>query len=195
MNPQQQSPSMGMMPDYDDGYSGSNTYDVDETEFLKLILDVDDILDSFEHRVLRGEIKRINKKTGEEYWESPPTSKPPVNEIGVREIMARLIGRVTKAAKLTYKEDEEVYKDMFHIDMSLSELFAKRCDAWEMNLETMKSIKDSCIELIEDIVFSSRNGFTAINIKSTYSRSDVSRNEGSGGSQRSFLGIPLGRKK
>lgn len=182
--------------DYGDDFGSAGTYDKQEAEFLKLILDVDDILENFEHRVLRGEIKKINLKTSEEYWEKPTESKPPVNETGVREIMARLIGRVTKAAKLTYKEDEECYKDLFYLDMSLSELFAKRCDAWEMNMETMKSIKDSCLELIEDIVFSSRNGFTAINLKSSYSRSDVSRSEGVADGKRSFLGIPLpGRKK
>jgi len=188
-----------MMDDYgsySSSYPSSSTYGQDEKEFLKLILDVDDVLENFEHRVLRGEIRKINMKTAEEYWEKPYDSAPPVNEIGVREIMARIIGRVTKAAKLTYKEDEEIYKDMFHLDMSLSELFAKRCDTWEMNIEVMKSIKDSCIEMVEDIVFSSRNGFTAINIKSTYSRSDVSRNEGDSKSgKRTFMGIPLpGRK-
>lgn len=181
---------------YEDGPAPISSYDNEEKELLKLILDVDDILENFEHRVLRGEVKKVSKKTGEEYWENPSYIKPPVNEIGVREIMARLIGRITKAAKLTYHTDEECYKNLFYTDMSLSELFAKRCDAWEMNLETMKAIKDSCLELIEDIVFSSRDGFTAINIKSTYSRSDVSRSEGSQqSSRRTFLGIPLGRKK
>lgn len=197
------SPSMGgsgssSMSDFDfdsSPISNSGNSGSDEKELLKLILDVDDVLENFEHRVLRGEIRKINNKTYVEYWEKPIDCKPPVNEIGVREIMARLIGRVTKAAKLTYKEDEECYKDMFHLDMSLSELFAKRCDTWEMNLETMKSIKDSCLEVIEDIVFSSRSGFTAINLKSQYSRSDVSRSEGGTQQQRSFLGIPLGRKK
>jgi len=188
-------PHTNVIDDYDIG-STSGTYDKQEGEFLKLILDVDDVLENFEHRVLRGEIRRINMQTSEQYWEKPIDSKPPVNEIGVREIMARLIGRVTKAAKLTYKEDEECYKDLFYTDMSLSELFAKRCDTWDMNLETMKSIKDSCLELIEDIVFSSRSGFTAINIKSQYSRSDVTRNEGSSDSnKRTFMGIPLPRKK
>jgi len=187
------------MMDFDSPMSSpAGNYEDEEKEFLKIILDVDDVLENFEHRVLRGEIKRVNMKTGEPFWEKLAGSAPPVNEIGVREIMGRLLGKVSKAAKLTYMEDEECYKSLFYFDMSITEFFAKRCDRWEMDLETMKAIKDACIEMVQDIVFSSRSGFTAINLKSQYSRSDVTRSEGTSSESkgRSFLGIPLpGRRK
>ena len=192
MSPQFQDP----MFDEGMGSHGGGVYDKEEAEFLKLVLDVDDVLDNFEHRVLRGEIRRTNPKTSEKYWEKPYDSKPPVNETGVREIMARILGRISKAAKLTYHTDEECYSALFYTDCSLAELFAKRCDAWDMNIETMKSIKDSCMEMIEDIIFSSRDGFTAINLKSSYSRSDVTRSDSQQTqSKGGFLSSVLGRKR
>ena len=177
--------------------SGAGVYEQNEEEFLKLVIDVNDVLENFEHRVLRGEIKKMRRETGEEYWEPMPGSDQIVNELGVREIMSRVIGRVSKAAKLSYKEDEEIYKDMFYFDFSITELFAKRSDAWNLSLENAKSIKDSAVEVVWDILASSRNGFTAINVRSTYSRSDVSRTDQSqSGGNRTFLGIPIpGTKK
>jgi len=188
----QQMPSMNY--DYDDspGMSGMSAYHNEEDDFLKNVIDVNEDLENFEHRVLRGEIKKINPKTGEEYWEPIPNGEYILNELGIREIMSRVIGRVTKTAKLSYKEDEELYKDIQYFHFSMAELIAKRSDAWELKEEIAKSIMDSSVELVFDILCASRNGFTAINLKSTYQKSDVTRSDSqSGGQQKSFLGIPI----
>ena len=190
-------PQQSSMPNLDENsFGGENsTYDTQEQELLKLQLDVKDLLDDFEHRVLRGEYKAWNAKTCREEWTKyDKTATPMINEIGIRELLSRIIGRVSKAAKLTYKTDEEIYKDMFYFDMSITELIAKRSDAWEMGEEMAKAIKDAAVELVWDIVASSRNGFTAINIRSQYSRSDVTRMDGSQKEGKSFLGFPLGGK-
>jgi hypothetical protein len=180
--------------DYESDISSpAGIYDDKENDFLKSVIDVSEDLENFEHRVLRGEIKKMHKTTGEEYWEKIPGSDQIMNELGVRELMSRVIGRVTKSAKLSYKEDEELYKDIMYFDFSISELVAKRSDSWGMNEELAKSIKDSAIELVWDILCSSRNGFTAINIKSTYNKSDVTRTDSqqTGGNRRTFLGIGI----
>ena len=57
-----------------------------------------------------------------------------------------------------------------------------------------KSIKDSMVELVWDVLASSRNGFTAINLRTQYTRQDVSRNDSQQQTQKTFLGIPLGKK-
>lgn len=180
----------------DIGGGDSGTYGEEQQELLRLQIDVSDVLNDFEHRVLRGEQQVINMKTSEKSWEIiSPESQKVLNELGVRELMARIIGNVSKAAKLTYKTDEEIYKDMFYFDMSITELIAKRAGKWEMDIETCKSIKDSCVELVWNVVSSSRNGFTAINMRSQYSRSDVTRMDSQQkGEGKSFLGIPLSRR-
>jgi len=77
--------------------------------------------------------------------------------------------------------------------MSLTEMISKRADYWDLDIETAKMIKDACVELVQSILFSARNGFTAINLRTQYTRSDVSRSEGQA-TQKTFLGIPLGSK-
>lgn len=182
-------------PDYIGG-EGFATYDKEEKELLRLQIDVSDLLEDFEHRVLRGQIRKVNEQSGKEEWVPISESqKPIINEFGIREVMGRLIGKITKAAKLTNKTDEEIYKDMFFFDMSITELFAKRSDFWEMDIETAKALKDAAVELVWDIAASARDGFTAINLRSQYQKSDVTRSDSSGSGQKSFLGIPIGGKK
>jgi hypothetical protein len=184
---------------FDDGlsdYPQNATYEEKEKEFLKEILDVSRTLLIFEQRVLRGKYRVVNEETGKNEWVELVPDHKLMNELGVREIMAVLSAKITTEAKMTYKEEEEIYTEMFFADMSLSELFAKRCSNWEMDIEVMKSIKDACISLMWDSVTSARNGFTAINLRSQYmkqdvSRSDTSTNQKSGG----FLSNLLGRSK
>jgi len=166
-----------------------------EQGMFKLQVDVSEELKTFENEILRGSVEKIDTRTGQKKWMLiAPDEKPPVNELGVREIISRLKARVTKIAKLSCKDDEEIYKDMFYFDMSISELIAKRSGKWNMDIEIAKNIKDACIELVWDVLASSRNGFTAINLKSQYSRQEVSRIDSNEGQKRSFLGIPMGRK-
>lgn len=193
---QQNIPNAPSMPDYGDESGGSGTYGEEPDELLRLQIDVKDVLDDFEHRVLRGEQLVTDLKTSTRSWVViSPESQKVLNELGVRELMSRVIGSVSKVAKLTYKTEEEIYKDLFYFDMSITELIAKRANKWCMEIETAKSIKDSCVELVWNVISSSRNGFTAINLRSQYSRSDVTRSDNQskeGG--RSFLGIPLGKR-
>jgi hypothetical protein len=180
---------------FDDGdyNQGSPTYDSQEQEFLKVQIDVTNLLEDFEHRVLRGEYKSTDIKTAQTSWKPMVANGALMNELGVRELMSRLVGKVSVIARLTYKEDEEIYKDMFYFDMSISELVAKRAENWDLDVEVAKSIKDACIDLVWDVVASSRNGFTAINLKSQYQKSDITRTDAtSGGSQnKTFLGVPI----
>ena len=184
---------------YDSDFSQNYTqsYEDEEKEFLKSIVEVGDVLDNFEHRVLRGGIRYIDYETGKSGWSYPEKEFQMMNEIGIRELMSRIIGRISKVTRLTFKTDEEIYKDMFYFDMSLTELIAKRSDAWGLSLENAKAIKDASVELVWDCVSSSRNGFLAINLRSQYTRSDVSRNDQAATSttKRSFLGIPLPSKR
>lgn len=182
--------------DADSYVPDSGTYGEGDKEYLKEQIDVNEQLEDFEHRVLRGEYKYVDADTGQGSWKKmAPDDDPLINERGIRELMARIIGRVTKIAKLTFKTDEEIYKDMFYFDMSITELIAKRSGVWQLDIETAKSIKDSAVELVWDTVACSRDGFTAINLRSQYSKQDITRTEGESGKQKSFLGIPIGGKR
>lgn len=175
----------------DDYYGGLPPVE-ENMELLRLQLEVKNLLEDFEHRVLRGEYKHYDPKSGQEKWMPIPGAKKIINEIGIREILGRVIGKVTIAGKLTYKTDEEIYRDMFYFDMSITELVAKRAELWELDVETAKSIKDAAVDLVWDIVASSRNGFTAINLRSQYSKQDISRSDqAEQGDKKTFLGIPL----
>ena len=183
--------------DYNDDFNNINdspNYGEEEQDQLRFQLDVKPILLDFERRVLRGQYESINSTTGEREWKSfDPRAKKIINEIGIREILGRLFGYCNIATKLSYYKETEIFTNLFYFDMSLTELVAKRADYWELDIETAKSIKDACIELIQSILFSARNGFTAINLRTTYSRQDVSRTDGGQSSPRTFMGIPLGK--
>jgi hypothetical protein len=184
-------------PGYDDSYESSDnhqSYDDKDQEFISAIIDVSKTLKHFEMTVLRGRYESEDTKTGEKKWvKFDPNAKSIINEIGVREILGRLSGYVNKETVMTYFEEEEIYKNLFYADMSITELFAKRADYWELDCEVAKSIKDSCIELIQSILFRARRGFTAINLRSTYSKSEVSRTDQQNKPTKTFLGIPIGK--
>jgi hypothetical protein len=189
--------STAAMDDFDDDVGDSSQYKNEDLSYLTQQIDVEAVLKRFENEILRGRIEEVNPQTGKVIFKLiSPQDKPPVNELGVREILARMKARVTTIAKLSYKTEEEIYKDMFYFDMSITELIAKRSDKWEMDMEIAKSIKDATVELVWDVLASSRNGFTAINLRSQYQKQDISRTDYStqqGG--KTFLGIPIGGKR
>lgn len=185
--------------DYDDGYNDNmgdvGSYENEEQDQLKFQLDVKPILLDFERRVLRGQYESIDHQTGERKWvRFDPHAKPIINEIGIREVLGRLFGYCNVATKLSWYSEQEIYKNLFYFDMSLTELCAKRADYWEMDIETVKMIKDSAIELVQSILFSAKNGFTAVNLRTQYTRSDVSRSEPTQ-TGKTFMGIPLGGQR
>ena len=174
----------------------SATYEEDAREFIRDLIDVKPLLDDFEHRVLRGEFLCIDAENGtKQYRKYDNDAKKIINEIGIREIMGRLLGFANQITRMSYYEDEEIYKNMFYFDMSLTELIAKRAGIWELDIETAKAIKDAAIEIVQSVLFCARNGFTAINVRTTYSKQDVTRTDASENKKGgSFLGIPLGKK-
>lgn len=164
----------------------------DGSNILKLQIDVEEAMQKFEMEVLRGLKVFVDYEKGEKkYVEIAPGTKPLCNNLGIKEILSRMRGRVTTIARLTYKTDEEIYKDMYQFHMSIVELFCKRCDVWEMDEELVKPIIDAAIELVQDIVFSARKGFTAINIRSSYQRSEVEKVGNDSTQPKSFLGIKI----
>lgn len=176
-------------------FTNSGTYEEREKEFLKEVLDVNRTLLIFEQRVLRGRYRIVNEQNGKVEWKELVPEKKIMNEQGVREIMAILAGKVTPEAKMTWKDDEEIYVEMWHTDNMLSELFAKRCSNWEMDIEVIKAIKEACVSLIWDTITSSRNGFTAINMRSQYMKQDVTRSDTSQQTKNGgFLSNLLGKR-
>ena len=69
--------------------------------------------------------------------------------------------------------NDEIMKDMFQFHRTLIETFSLRADDWALDEELIKPIQEACVSLVEDVVFSSRDGFTAMNIRSTYSRHET----------------------
>lgn len=190
---------MNTATDFEEGkYNGGGaTYAEDEKEFIKELIDVKPLLDDFEHRVLRGEFLCVDATQGtKQYKKYDAKAKLIINEMGIREIMGRLLKFANQITRMSYYEDEEIYKNMFYFDMSLTELIAKRAGLWELDIETAKAIKDAAIEIVQSVLFCARNRFTAINIRTTYSKQDVTRTDTSENKKGgSFLGIPLGSKK
>lgn len=179
-----------------DSYNSNDTstYGEPEQEILAKIIEVRADLDRFEHTVLRGEYEFVDVEKGQKVWKKyDENAKAIINELGIREIMGRLLGYGTPQTVLGYFEEEEIYKNLFYFDMSMAENIAKRSDAWELDVETAKMIKDAAVELIQSILFRAKKGFTAINMRTQYSRSDVSRSDNQPSTKKSFLGISLGK--
>jgi len=143
---------------------------------------------------LRRKRLRVDLKTKTKTWVPMAAGVNPIcNELGISEILGLLRGKATVIGRLTKKTDQETMNDMFQFDRVLIELFASRADDWELDEELAKALKEACVSLVEDIVFSSRNGFTAMNLKSSYHRSESSNvnSEVNQIQKRGILGIKI----
>ena len=175
-------------------YEGAASYAEQDPEFIRLQIDVERDLDKFTQEVLKGLVEVDDVDTGEKRWTPiAPGQKPPMNELGVRGILVLMKGAVTKISKLSCKTDEEIKKDMFYFHMTLVNSLYLNSDLWEIGLNDVEALKESAIRLVWDVAASSRDGFTAINLRSQYSMSEVSHLDNKPKSRGSFMGIPLGR--
>lgn len=163
------------MEEEERGYEGahySGGSQISDT-FLNLMIEVEETLNKFKMETLRREELVVDVEKRTKKWE--PISKgikPVCNDLGIAEIMGMVRGRVTTFGRLTKKTDEEIMKDMFQFHRTLIETFSLRADDWELDEELIKPIQESCISLVQDVVFSSRGGFTAMNIRSSYTRNE-----------------------
>lgn len=162
------------------------------TEYISEQIDVDKELQRFTMEVLRGKVKIVNQKTNKEEWVDIYPGKKMMNELGVRGFLSLLKGVVTKLSKLSNKTDEEIMKDMFYFDMRLTTTMYAHGDEWEIDLADFESLKEACVRLAWDVSASSRDGFTAKNLRSQYSRVDSTRSENSiPQKKKSLFGVNL----
>ena len=175
-------------------YEGAASYAEPDPEFIRLQIDVERDLDKFTQEVLKGLVEIEDPLSKEKKWVPiAPGQNPPMNALGVRGILVLMKGAVTKISKLSCKTDEEIKKDMFYFHMTLVNSLYLNSDLWEIGLADVEAIKESAIRLVWDVAASSRDGFTAINLRSQYSMSEVSHLDNKPKSRGSFMGIPLGR--
>jgi len=157
-------------PDYQ-GYANSEE---PSDSFLKAMIEVEETMQKFEMETLRRKRLQVDLKTKTKKWVPMAIGIGPVcNELGISEILGMLRGRATVIGRLTKKTDVQIMSDMFQFDRALTELFSLRADDWELDEELAKPLKEECLGLIQDIIFSSINGFTAVNLKSQYSRHEA----------------------
>jgi len=160
--------------------------------FLKAMIEVEETLKQFKMETLRRETLVVDLKTKSKKWVPiAPGIKPVCNDLGISEIMGMVRGRVTVIGRLTKKTDDEIMKDMFQFHRTLIETFSLRADDWDLDEELIKPIQESCISLVEDVIFSSRGGFTAMNVRSSYSRHEnatVGNNDREG---KTILGVKV----
>lgn len=183
-------------PEQPEKYEGSQSYGETDPEFIRLQIDVEKDLDRFTQEVLRGLVQIMDDTTGEKIWVPIAQGQsPPMNELGVRGLLVLMKGAVTKISKLSCKTDDEIKKDMFYFHMTLVNSLYLNSDRWDIGLSDVEAIKESALRLVWDVAASSRDGFTAINLRSQYSMSEVSHSDNKPKSKGSFMGIPLGRGK
>jgi hypothetical protein len=174
-----------------DNYQGYAGNPEPSDSFLKAMIEVEETLNKFEMETLRRKRLQVDLKTKTKKWVSMAVGINPIcNELGISELLGFLRGRATVIGRLTKKTDIEIMGDMYQFDRALIELFTLRADDWELDEELAKPLKESCIGLIEDIIFSSRGGFTAINLRSSYQRTESSNTTQENTPQkRGILGI------
>lgn len=190
---QQQTQQQYAADDFLPKSNDSGMYQEAEKELLKIIIETKTLIDNFEHITLRGEYPEQDPDKGL-IWKKYDTHRQIINEIGISEIKARLSGIVNEKTPISYVNEEDYYKKMFYFDMSVSEMFGKRCDVWELDMETAKSVKDAMIEIAETVLSMAKEGFTAINFKTQYQKHDIQRNEGQGQQEggKTIFGIKMG---
>jgi len=175
---------------YQTPYSNNNS-DMSDS-FLKVMVEVEETLQKFEMETLRRKRLVVDLRTKTKNWEPMAKGVGEVcNELGISEILGMMRGRGTVIGRLTKKTDEEIMKDMFQFHRAMIELFSLRADDWKLDEELAKPLLEACISLIQDIVFSARGGFTAINLRTQYSRheqANATTNENEG---NSILGMKI----
>jgi len=160
--------------------------------FLKAMIEVEETLRQFKMETLRRETLVVDLETKSKKWKPiAPGIKPVCNDLGISEIMGMVRGRVTVLGRLTKKTDEEIMKDMFQFHRTIIETFSLRADDWELDEELIKPIQESCLSLVEDVIFSSRGGFTAMNIRSSYSRHENANIGREDREDRKILGVKI----
>ena len=161
--------------------------------FLKAMIEVEETLQKFEMECLRRKRLQVDLKTKTKKWVPMAEGvKEICNELGISEILGFMRGRATVIGRLTKKTDEEIMKDMFQFDRAIIEMFALRADDWQLDEELCKPLKETCIGLVQDIIFSSRGGFTAINLRSQYGRHENVSTTTPNEQSKSILGIKYG---
>jgi hypothetical protein len=177
-------------------YPQENIQDVEYSDsFLKVMIDIEETMKKFEMEVLRRKRLTVDLKLKKKMWIPIAKGVEPIcNELGISEILGFMRGRATIPGRLTKKTSEEIYKDMFQFDRALTEMITLRADDWNLDEEMAKPLKEECLAIVQDIVFSSLNGFTAINVRSQYSRHENANSnldEKEGGN--SIMGIKIKR--
>jgi hypothetical protein len=182
-----------MVDEYNDQYQNySNQGQEMSDSFLKAMIEVEETMQKFEMETLRRKRFKVDLKTKTKRWIPMAEGINPVcNELGISEILGMMRGRATIIGRLTKKTDEEIMKDMFQFHRAMIELFALRADDWQLDEEIAKPLLETCIGLIQDIIFSSRGGFSAINIKSSYNRNENVNSTSQDTQQRSVMGLKI----
>lgn len=174
-----------------EGYEPTNANLEPSDTFLKTMIEVEETMQKFEMETLRRRRLKVDLKTRKKSWVAMAEGIGPVcNELGISEILGMLRGRATVIGRLTKKTDEEIMKDMFQFHRAMIELFSLRADDWDLDEELAKPLLETCIGLIQDIIFSSRGGFTAMNVRSSYSRHENTSNSGPE-PQRTIMGLKI----
>jgi hypothetical protein len=160
-----------------------------DDSFLKLMIEVEQDLTKFEMETLRRKRLHVDLKTKAKQWLPIADGVNPVcNELGISEILGMMRSRATVIGRLTKKTDEQIAMDMFQFHRALIELFQLRADDWDLDEEMAKPLLEACIGIIEDIMLSSLGGFTAINIKSQYTRHENATADNDS-NKRNILGL------
>jgi hypothetical protein len=185
------------MPEQESNYTyegqGYNNQDQPSDSFLREMIDVEKTLESFKMEVLRREKVIVDLKKKERRVVPIANGINPIcNDLGIAEIMGFIRAHVTTLARLTKKTDEEIMKDMFIVDRGFTETISLRADDWELDEDLTKKLHSEVINLIWDVKAASRNGFTAMNLKTQYSRHEQSNAQVSGDSEiKSILGMKI----
>ena len=160
--------------------------------FLKLMIDVEETLQRFKMETLRRETLQVDIKSKTKKWVPISSNVSPVcNELGIAEIMGMVRGRVTTFGRLTKKTNNEIMSDMYQFHRTLIETFSLRADDWDLDEELLKPVQEECLALVQDIIFASRDGFTAINLRSQYSRQETA-NVSENSAKKKIMGVEVG---
>lgn len=169
----------------------SNNSDIGPSDsFLKAMIEVEETLSKFEMETLRRKRLKVDIKLKTKEWiPMAPGIKQICNELGISEVLGMMRGRATVIGRLTKKTEQQIMDDMFQFHRAMIELFQHRADDWELDEELAKPLLESCLSIVQDIIFSSVNGFTAMNIKSQYSRHENASSNMDNEGSKSILGI------
>jgi len=121
-------------------------------DFLKLQLEVNDILERIQH-ILKNDVIEFDKEGNRVWKPNPNPEEVPLNDYGVHLIMSKLTTYINRDVLLSNLDDKTINKTLLEFGKLLSELIYYQAKKMGMDTDRKIQLYESLILQIVDLVY------------------------------------------